>query len=39
MDGLSGCDVEYLELGPNEQPKNINTMADYREFVERHNEC
>jgi molybdopterin-guanine dinucleotide biosynthesis protein A len=35
MDGLSGCDVKYLDLGPDEQPKNINTMADYREFIER----
>ncbi|MHC4574153.1 MAG: molybdenum cofactor guanylyltransferase [Planctomycetota bacterium] len=35
MEGLEGCKVKYVELGANERPRNINTMADYREFVER----
>lgn len=35
MDGLDGCRVKYLDLAADEQPKNINTMSDYREFVER----
>ncbi|MHC4499868.1 MAG: molybdenum cofactor guanylyltransferase [Planctomycetota bacterium] len=39
MDGLSGCRVKYLDLGPDEQPKNLNTTADYREFVERYKGC
>jgi molybdopterin-guanine dinucleotide biosynthesis protein A len=39
MDGLDGCDVKYLDLAADEQPKNINTMADYRQFLERHNGC
>jgi molybdopterin-guanine dinucleotide biosynthesis protein A len=39
MDGVSGCDVQYLDLAPGEQPKNINTMGEYRQFLERHNEC
>ncbi|MHC4335968.1 MAG: molybdenum cofactor guanylyltransferase, partial [Planctomycetota bacterium] len=39
MDGLSGCDVEYIELGPDEQLKNINTMDEYRQFLEQHDEC
>jgi molybdopterin-guanine dinucleotide biosynthesis protein A len=39
MDGLSGCDVEYLDLAPDEQPKNINTIAAYRQFLERRNGC
>jgi molybdopterin-guanine dinucleotide biosynthesis protein A len=34
MDGLGGCDVKYLELGPDEQPKNINTTDEYMEFLE-----
>jgi molybdopterin-guanine dinucleotide biosynthesis protein A len=39
MDGLSGCDVKFLDLAPDEQPRNINTIADYRQFLERHNGC
>ncbi|HUT28618.1 MAG TPA: NTP transferase domain-containing protein [Sedimentisphaerales bacterium] len=39
MDGLSACDVKYLDLAADEQPKNINTMSDYRQFLERHNGC
>jgi molybdopterin-guanine dinucleotide biosynthesis protein A len=39
MDALSGCDVKYLDLAPDEQPKNINTMAEYREFIERYEGC
>jgi len=35
MDGLDGCRVRYLDLAADEQPRNINTMSDYREFVER----
>jgi molybdopterin-guanine dinucleotide biosynthesis protein A len=36
MDGLSGCDVKYLELAPDEQLKNVNTMDEYRQFLEEH---
>ena len=35
MDGLGGCNVRYVDLAPDERPGNINTMADYRELVER----
>jgi molybdopterin-guanine dinucleotide biosynthesis protein A len=35
----SGCDIQYLDIAPDEQPKNINTMAEYSEFLEEHNEC
>ncbi|MHC4624642.1 MAG: molybdenum cofactor guanylyltransferase [Planctomycetota bacterium] len=34
MDGLSGCDVKYLDLGPDEQLKNMNTMDEYKQFLE-----
>jgi molybdopterin-guanine dinucleotide biosynthesis protein A len=39
IDGLVGCDVEYLDLGPDEQLKNVNTMDEYRQFLEEHDEC
>jgi hypothetical protein len=25
---LSGCDVQYLDLAPGEQPKTINTLGE-----------
>ncbi|HUW20102.1 MAG TPA: molybdenum cofactor guanylyltransferase [Sedimentisphaerales bacterium] len=35
MEGLEGCKVKYVEVAADERPRNINTMADYREFIER----
>jgi molybdopterin-guanine dinucleotide biosynthesis protein A len=35
MEGLEGCKVKYMEVAADERPRNINTMADYRAFVER----
>ncbi len=35
MDGLAGCNVKYIDLAADERPGNINTMADYRELIER----
>jgi molybdopterin-guanine dinucleotide biosynthesis protein A len=39
MEGLEGCRVKYIEVFAEERPRNINTMADYREFIERHKGC
>jgi molybdopterin-guanine dinucleotide biosynthesis protein A len=39
MDGLTGCRVKYLDVAAADRPKNINTMADYMEFVERENDA
>lgn len=35
MDGLTGCRVKYFDVPASDRPRNINTMVEYMEFVER----
>jgi molybdopterin-guanine dinucleotide biosynthesis protein A len=32
------CEISYIDLAGDRQPKNINTMADYQEFVNENND-
>jgi hypothetical protein len=32
------CKIRYIDLAEARRPANINTMADYREFVNENND-